>query len=397
MATTTNNKLFKYTNDNDSGDLKLLADTMDTIDKGISLKYPATLTAENTYTVTTGLSKTSLYNDYSLKVKIPSSSSGAVKIIIDSCSAVPVMKATSSGLAAVKNFKAKGIYELVYEDGNFLCASGDNLEEVTVTSDKLLENETANDGEGNVVKGNISVKGKASATLTAGQSISYQPGYYSQSIDVSAKDLASQTQATADSTKILVGYNAIVNGQRIDGEIPNRGEYQYSNEVGAGSDYISFRKIPYGYYPQSSELFFPEIRANFNIIAPVIGLTADKIVAGNKLLGIDGNATVESLGGIPILYSVTMNGITNGYTFPYTTASDVNYVVIIMKDNTNNKVYITSRYTAFNYSSYFYSQTATSNDLSRSNYSIYGRMNSNDFRFSGSISSNVTITVIKFM
>ena len=28
--------------------------------------------------------------------------------------AVPVMKATSSGLAAVKNFKAKGIYELVY-------------------------------------------------------------------------------------------------------------------------------------------------------------------------------------------------------------------------------------------------------------------------------------------
>ena len=34
MATTTNNKLFKYTNDNDSGDLKLLADTMDTIDKG---------------------------------------------------------------------------------------------------------------------------------------------------------------------------------------------------------------------------------------------------------------------------------------------------------------------------------------------------------------------------
>ena len=60
MATTTNNKLFKYTNDNDYGDLKLLADTMDTIDKGISLKYPATLTAENTYTVTTGLSKISL-------------------------------------------------------------------------------------------------------------------------------------------------------------------------------------------------------------------------------------------------------------------------------------------------------------------------------------------------
>ena len=100
---------------------------------------------------------------------------------------------------------------------------------------------------------------------------------------------------------------------------------------------------------------------------------------------------------MPILYSVTMNGIKDGYTFPYTTASDVNYVVIIMKDNTNSKVYITSRYATTNYPSYFYTQTTVTNDIYKSDYSISGYMNSGNLKFSGSISSNVTITVIKFM
>ena len=79
--------------------------------------------------------------------------------------------------------------------------------------------------------------------------------------------------------------------------MPNRGEYQTAGGVGSGDDYIAFNKIPYGYYPQSSNGWAPEIRAKKSAVANHIGLTANKIVAGNTICGIAGTATIQSLGG----------------------------------------------------------------------------------------------------
>ena len=180
------------------------------------------------------------------------------------------------------------------------------------------------------------------------------------------------------------------NGEKVNGTMPNKGAVTAS--LNCGGSYT----IPAGYHNGSGKVTANSLASQTSANAAAKDIIKGKTawVNGSKLTG---TATVESLGGMPILYSVTMNGIANGYIFPYTTAPDVNYVVIIMKDNTNSKVYITSRYATTNYPSYFYTQTTVTNDLNKTEYSINGRMNTGDLKFSGSINGDITITVIKFM
>ena len=229
MSLKTNNfKLFKY-EDSDAADLRFLHDSMDIIDKGINPFYVATLDSANTYKVITGLNKTALNDGYSIKVAIPSNSTGAVSMKVDSVT-VAVKKPNGS---AVTNFKQNAVYSLTYFNGNFILASGGGTDDVNFSASDLLTGKTANDS----------------------------------------------------------------NGEKVNGTMPNRGEYQMAGGVGSGDDYIALNKIPYGYYPQSSNGWAPEIRAKKSAVANHIGLTANKIVSGNTICGITGNVTIQSLGG----------------------------------------------------------------------------------------------------
>ena len=106
------------------------------------------------------------------------------------------------------------------------------------------------------------------------------------------------TSVTSDGKYVLEPHTFIgPDGEVHTGTMPNRGEYQTAGGVGSGDDYIAFNKIPYGYYPQSSNGWAPEIRAKKSAVANHIGLTANKIVAGNTICGITGTATIQSLGG----------------------------------------------------------------------------------------------------
>ena len=229
MSLKTNNfKLFKY-EDSDAADLRFLHDSMDIIDKGINPFYVATLDSANTYKVITGLNKTALNDGYSIKVAIPSNSTGAVSMKVDSVT-VPVKKPNGN---AVTNFKQNAVYSLTYYNRNFILASGSGGDDVNFSASDLLTGKTANDS----------------------------------------------------------------NGEKVNGTMPNRGEYQMAGGVGSGDDYIALNKIPYGYYPQSSNGWAPEIRAKKTDVANSIGLTANKIVKGNNILGVNGTATIQSLGG----------------------------------------------------------------------------------------------------
>ena len=229
MSLKTNNfKLFKY-EDSDAADLRFINGSMDMIDKGINPFYVATLDSANTYKVTTGLNKTALNDGYSIKVAIPSNSTGAVSIKVDSVT-IAVKKPNGS---AVTNFKKNAVYSLTYFNGNFILASGGGTDDVSFSASDLLTGKTANDS----------------------------------------------------------------NGEKVNGTMPNRGEYQMAGGVGSGDDYIALNKIPYGYYPQSSNGWAPEIRAKKSAVANHIGLTANKIVAGNTICGITGTVTIQSLGG----------------------------------------------------------------------------------------------------
>ena len=112
------------------------------------------------------------------------------------------------------------------------------------------------------------------------------------------KGTVTQTLSVNGSLTLPSGYYDSI---KITQNIPNRGEYQMAGGVGSGDDsdggYIAFNKIPHGYYPQSSNGWAPEIRAKKSAVANHIGLTANKIVAGNTICGVTGNVTIQSLGG----------------------------------------------------------------------------------------------------
>ena len=232
----------------------------DIIDKGLILDVGDSTGNANNYVLNLGsITLSSANKGISFKFWADKNSTGAVKIN----GTYKLIKASGS---SVTNLKAGAPYIITYDGGtNFFLASGGGLDTVNFTSDKLLTGYSANDSNGEKVNGTMPNKGTVTQTLSVNGSLTLPSGYY-------------------DSIKITQN-------------IPNRGEYQMAGGVGSGTDYIALNKIPYGYYPQSSNGWAPEIRAKKTDVANHIGLTANKIVAGNTICGVTGNVTIQSLGG----------------------------------------------------------------------------------------------------
>ena len=118
-------------------------DNFNLIDNGLSKFYVATQSSTNVYKITTGANKTNLANGYSVKVAIPSNSTGAVSITVDRVT-VPVKKPNGN---AVTNFKANGVYSLTYYNSVFILANGgvddtaiNNLDTAINNSNKAINN-----------------------------------------------------------------------------------------------------------------------------------------------------------------------------------------------------------------------------------------------------------------
>lgn len=99
---------------------------------------------------------------------------------------------------------------------------------------------------------------------------------------------------------------------RVTQNIPNRGESQNAGGFGEGGDYYSMNNIPYGYYPQSNNGWAPEIRISKDTVRNHLGITADKIVSGQSIAGVAGNATVQHFAR-GTLASSTTNNINLGF------------------------------------------------------------------------------------
>ena len=272
---TENYKLYTFTNDSDVADLKLLEPTFDTIDKGLVLDVGESTGSGNNYILNLGsITLTSANKGISFKFWSDKDSKGAVTIN-------GTYKLIKAGGSSVTNLKKGAPYVVTYNGGtNFFLASGGGTDTVNFTSDKLLTGYSANDSNGEKVDGTMPNKGTVTQSLSANGTINLGSGYY-------------------DSIKITQN-------------IPNRGEYQMAGGVGSGNDYIAFNKIPYGYYPQSSNGWAPEIRAKKTDVANHIGLTANKIVKGNTICGVTGTVTIQSLGGYS-KQDIKNNGIITRY------------------------------------------------------------------------------------
>ena len=242
---TDNFKLYKY-EDNDIGDLRFINDSMDIIDKGINPFYVATQSSTNVYKVTTGLNKTSLANGYSIKVAIPSNSTGAVSITVDSVT-VPVKKPNGN---AVTNFKQNGVYSLTYYNSVFILASG-GVDDVSFSASDLLTGKSANDSNGEKVNGTMPNNGAKTASLNCGGSYTIPKGYHNGSGKVTANSLSSQTSANATAKDIIKGKTAWVNGSKLTGTatIQSLGGKGYSEGTTSGTNGNSI-PINLNFYPR---------------------------------------------------------------------------------------------------------------------------------------------------
>ena len=293
---TDNFKLYKY-EDNDIGDLRFINDSMDIIDKGINPFYVATQSSTNVYKVTTGLNKTSLANGYSIKVAIPSNSTGAVSVTVDSVT-VPVKKPNGN---AVTNFKQNGVYSLTYYNSVFILASG-GVDDVNFSASDLLTGKTANNSNGEKVNGTMPNKGAVTASLNCGGSYTIPKGYHNGSGKVTANSLSSQTSANATAGDILKNKTAWVNGSKITGSMPNLTadttiQHESGNStkvikadgafIGNNTDGVQRIGFRYngadGYITRNTLFGYP-----MSALRNDLGITADKIAAGNTIAGITG-------------------------------------------------------------------------------------------------------------
>lgn len=173
--------------------------------------------------------------DFGIRVAIPSDSNGAVSIIVDNVT-VPVKLSDGS---AITDFKAGGVYNLTYYNGNFICASGGSnptIDTVTFTSDKLLTGYTANDSNGKAVSGTMTMNGAGITTLESGDIYPIAKGYHTGNGTVIVKSLTDQTVGTATKNDIAYGKTAWVNGVQIDGAMTDVKDLRKEITTSYGSD-----------------------------------------------------------------------------------------------------------------------------------------------------------------
>ena len=318
MQYSTNNRL-KLPEGTDNVRRQDFVDNFNIIDNGLTKFYVATLDSINTYKITTGNSLTALNNGYSVKVAIPSDSSGAVSIKVDSVT-VPVKKPNGS---AVTNFKQNGVYPLTYYNSVFILASG-GTDDVSFSASDLLTGKSANDSNGEKVNGTMPNKGAITASINCGGSYTIPAGYHNGSGKVTANSLASQTGANATAGDILKNKTAWVNGSKITGSMPNlTADTQIQHEsnnstkvipadgafIGNNTDGVKRMGFRYngadGYITRNTLFGYP-----MSALMNDLGITADKIVSGNTIGGIAGTATIESLGGArKFIQRITVNEI----------------------------------------------------------------------------------------
>ena len=183
--------------------------------------------------------------------------------------------------------------------------------DANATASNILVDKTAY-VNGAKITGTMPNKGAMTASLNCGGSYTIPAGYHNGSGKVTANSLASQTSANATTGDILKNKTAWVNGSKITGAMPNLSadtpiQHESNNStkviqadgafIGNNTDgvqRIGFRYNGAGGYITGNTLFgYP-----MSDLRNILGITANKIVAGNTIAGVTGTATIESLGGV---------------------------------------------------------------------------------------------------
>lgn len=172
---------------------------------------------------------------------------------------------------------------------------GVDVSDATTTTDKVLSGETfySNENEGDsVLVGTMPNNGLLNPeSLSAGDSYTVPKGYTDGGI-ITAKDLASQTSATATASSILSGETAWVNGLLINGTMVNNGAMNY--EISAGG----VQEIPEGYHNGLGVITATSLSSQTLGTAVADNIVSGKTawVNGEKITGSMSNSTIKNNG-----------------------------------------------------------------------------------------------------
>ena len=195
--------------------------------------------------------------------------------------------------------------------------------DANATASNILVDKTAY-VNGAKVTGIMPNKGAITASLNCGGSYTIPAGYHNGSGKVTANSLASQTSANATAGDILKNKTAWVNGSKLTGTMPNLSadtpiQHESNNStkviqadgafIGNNTDGVQRIGFRYngadGYITRNTLFGYP-----MSALRNDLGITADKIVAGNTIGGIAGTATLESLGGArKFIQRITVNEV----------------------------------------------------------------------------------------
>ena len=165
--------------------------------------------------------------------------------------------------------------------------------DANATAGNILVDKTAY-VNGAKITGTMPNKGAVTANLNCGGSYTIPAGYHNGSGKVTANSLASQTSANATAGDILKDKTAWVNGSKLTGTIDNKGAITAGNSIIQSGDKV-YCRMPRGAYLTNASSGYPEISYPQGDVAAALGLTADKIVSGNTIGGINGTATVDTM------------------------------------------------------------------------------------------------------
>lgn len=173
--------------------------------------------------------------------------------------------------------------------------------DATASAEDVREGKVAY-GKNGRMSGGAKDYGSVNRTLAAGEYYSISKGMYGAG-KVTAKDLASQTPGNLDAARMVSGQNGYSNGNRVWGGMVDRGSYAWAGRGGHGAsgigegsengvDYYAFNNVPDGWYHNQGDNWSPELRLERSTVRNYLGVAADKIILGQTIAGITGNAKV---------------------------------------------------------------------------------------------------------
>ena len=159
-------------------------------------------------------------------------------------------------------------------------------------------------GKGQRVVGEMPNRGAVNPTIAAGEKYDIPAGYHNGSGKVTAKSLASQTVGDATAAQILAGMIAWVNGARVTGTMPNIGKVT-PGDLDAGESYT----IPAGYHNGQGTVKAKPLSGQSS------GTAAKEDILNTKTAWVNG---VKLTGTMPNQGKVTPAALTAGgsYTIP---------------------------------------------------------------------------------